>query len=47
MEVEGILVRGDTDYIQSDKGCRVSNVISQTEGRGEDVTYITNIEALK
>ncbi len=44
--VEGILVRGETDYISSN-GCRASNVIDQDKGRGEDVTYITNIEALQ
>lgn len=48
MEVEGILVRGDTDYINSDAGCRVSKVQGDDQGRGEDATFITNIkEALK
>jgi len=42
--VEGILVRGAQDYTwDSGQGCRVSNVISQSGGRGEDVTLITNI----
>lgn len=45
-EVEGILVRGDTDYVRSSRGCRVSNVIGQNAGRGEDVTYITNLSHL-
>lgn len=45
--VEGILVRGATDYVyDSSQGCRVSNVLSQNAGRGEDVTYITNIPQL-
>lgn len=44
--IEGILVRGDTDYISTD-GCKASNRVNQDGGRGEDVTYITNIEALK
>lgn len=45
--VEGILVRGAQDYTwDSDQGCRVSNVIAQNEGRGEDVTLITNIQEL-
>jgi V8-like Glu-specific endopeptidase len=45
--VEGILVRGDTDYVwSSSQGCQVSNVISSTGGRGEDVTLITNIKEL-
>lgn len=45
-EVEGILVRGATDYV-SNGGCRVSNRISNTSGRGEDVTLITNIKELQ
>lgn len=46
--VEGILVRGATDYVyDSNQGCRVSNVLGQHEGNGEDVTYITNIPELK
>lgn len=47
-DIEGILVRGATDYVyDSSQGCRVTNVISNTAGRGEDVTFITNIEELK
>lgn len=47
-EVEGILVRGENDYVfDSAKGCSVSNKCSDTGCRGEDVTYITNIAALK
>lgn len=46
--IEGILVRGETDYkYDYSKGCRVSNVLGQNSGRGEDVTYITNIPELK
>ncbi|MAZ48033.1 MAG: peptidase [Halobacteriovoraceae bacterium] len=46
--VEGILVRGETDYVRdSRQGCMVSNVVSQNAGRGEDVTYITNIPELQ
>ncbi len=45
--IEGILVRGDTDYVWSSaQGCQVSNVISNSGGRGEDVTLITNIKEL-
>ncbi len=45
--VEGILVRGATDYVyDSQKGCRVSNVLGHGSGSGEDVTYITNIPEL-
>lgn len=47
-EVEGILVRGETDYVyNSSLGCQVSNVCASDACRGEDVTYITHIEALK
>ena len=46
--VEGILVRGATDYVyDSSRGCRVTNVIANDAGRGEDVTFITNIEELQ
>lgn len=45
--VEGILVRGEADYVRSAEGCMVSNVCKNDSCRGEDVTYITNIEALK
>lgn len=47
-EVEGILVRGENDYVyDSNLGCQVSNVCPDSGCRGEDVTYITNIQALK
>ena len=46
LEVEGILVRGANDYVSRD-GCRQSNRIGNNSGRGEDVTYITNIKSLK
>jgi V8-like Glu-specific endopeptidase len=45
-EVEGILVRGATDYVNNG-GCRVSNRLGNDEGKGEDVTYITNIAELQ
>ena len=45
--VEGILVRGENDYVRGPQGCMVSNVCKNDSCRGEDVTYITNIEALK
>lgn len=45
--VEGILVRGATDYVYNRfKRCRVTNVLGNNEGRGEDVTYITNVDQL-
>jgi V8-like Glu-specific endopeptidase len=43
--IEGILVRGATDYV-SRNGCRESNRVSNSGGRGEDVTFITNIKTL-
>lgn len=47
-EVEGILVRGENDYVpDSELGCQVSNVCANESCRGEDVTYITNIPALQ
>jgi V8-like Glu-specific endopeptidase len=45
--VEGILVRGETDYVyDSAQGCRVPKQCSNSECRGEDVTRITNIKKL-
>ena len=38
--VEGILVRGDTDFVR-DNGCFISNVCPTTGCRGEDVTRTT------
>ena len=47
-EVEGILVRGENDYVpDSELGCQVSNVCANESCRGEDVTFITNIDALR
>lgn len=45
--VEGILVRGDTDYARTKEGCLASVVREQDGGRGEDATRITIINALK
>ena len=46
--IEGILVRGATDYVYDrSQGCQVSNELGQDEGKGEDVTFITNIPELK
>lgn len=47
LEVEGVLVRGETDYVAGPSGCRVSYRVENDQGRGEDVTYITNIKSLK
>lgn len=47
-EVEGILVRGETDYERdSVKNCDRPKVCKMNECRGEDVTRITNISSLK
>lgn len=46
--VEGILVRGTTDYVYDRaQKCQVSNVCDNGACRGEDVTYITNITELQ
>lgn len=44
--VEGILVRGDQDYVQSVDSCLISVHREQNGGRGEDVTRITNINLM-
>lgn len=43
--VEGILVRGENDFI-SKNGCRVSNVVSADGGRGEDVTNVAELTSV-
>lgn len=46
--VEGILVRGETDYVyNSEKKCYETNYLPNDGGQGEDVTHITNIRALR
>lgn len=42
--IEGILVRGDTDFVVSPAGCRVAAVMPQDGGRGEAVTKISVLE---
>lgn len=44
--VEGILVRGENDYVTDPTGCRASNYCPENGCRGEDVTYITNVPNL-
>lgn len=45
--VEGILVRGETDYINdSAQGCKVSNVLDNDKGDGEEVTLITIVKGI-
>ena len=41
--IEGILVRGDTDFIKSPAGCVTMATYAQTGGRGEDVTKISSV----
>jgi hypothetical protein len=43
--IAGILVRGDTDFVTTAEGCRQSNVVGQNEGRGEDVTKVSQVAA--
>lgn len=46
--VEGILVRGENDYTTDEaNNCLKSVVCEDDSCRGEDVTYITNISALR
>jgi Trypsin-like peptidase domain len=45
-EVEGILVRGDTDFVSTGEGCNVSNVCPTTGCRGEDCTRVTEFTNL-
>ncbi len=43
--VEGILVRGENDFVYKD-GCRISNVVPADGGRGEDVTKISELTSV-
>ena len=43
-EIEGVLVRGDTDFVKRG-ACYVSNVVAETGGRGEDVTDVSFVAA--
>lgn len=42
-EIEGILVRGENDYVRGSNNCTVSNLCPMDGCRGEDVTRITNV----
>ncbi|MCX5791579.1 MAG: serine protease [Elusimicrobia bacterium] len=44
-KIEGILVRGDTDFVDSPAGCTTMATYEQTGGRGEDVTKISALSA--
>ncbi len=46
LEVEGILVRGARDYVQSPLGCLISNVVP-TPRATEAVTVITNVAEIR
>jgi len=43
-KIEGILVRGDADFIGSPAGCTTMATYEQTGGRGEDVTKISALK---
>ena len=43
--IEGILVRGDEDFIDSPAGCTTMATYAQIAGRGEDVTKVSAISA--
>ena len=45
LEVEGILVRGDEDYVNSAEGCRISNVVARARG-SEEVQRITKVPGI-
>ena len=46
-EIEGILVRGETDYVyDSSQGCRRSNRVPPDGGRGEDVTDVMILQSM-
>jgi V8-like Glu-specific endopeptidase len=42
-EVEGILVRGENDFVRTPRGCWVSNRCAEGACRGEDITLISNV----
>lgn len=44
-EAEGILVRGETDFVMNGS-CRVSNIVPATGGRGEDCTRVSEFASL-
>ena len=45
--VEGILVRGEVDYVWSqEQNCRISNVCDENSCRGEDVTRMSQVSGI-
>jgi V8-like Glu-specific endopeptidase len=45
-KIEGILVRGDEDFLESPAGCTTMATYEQTGGRGEDVTKISVLSSV-
>ncbi|HNW43250.1 MAG TPA: serine protease [Elusimicrobiales bacterium] len=45
-KIEGILVRGDNDYVSTPAGCQTVATFEQTGGRGEDVTKISELSSV-
>ncbi|MHB0997082.1 MAG: trypsin-like serine peptidase [Elusimicrobiales bacterium] len=45
-KIEGILVRGDEDFLESPAGCTTMATYEQTGGRGEDVTKVSALSSL-
>jgi len=45
-KIEGILVRGDEDFLDSPAGCTTMATYAQTGGRGEDVTKISVLSSV-
>ncbi len=43
-KIEGILVRGGTDFVDSPQGCKVQYKIGQNEGKGEAVTKVEKFQ---
>lgn len=43
--IEGILVRGGTDFVKSQAGCTISYQVGQEDGKGEAVTRISALSA--
>lgn len=42
-KIEGVLVRGGTDFVDTPQGCKVQAKVGQNEGRGEAVTKISKV----
>lgn len=43
LEVEGILIRGEEDFVETYSGCKVSNNIGDDDGNGETVNVIRSM----